>query len=160
MIKSVLVSPFSKKALHVEQTLRPTVDLTGQEIVPVTFSLYASHGTFKSVERTSTGTSTIVSPNSNGSIVLTDIFITSNKVANAVVTVQFTDGTNTVTIIKPDITDAPVAMGASLSGRWEGWRDARIDMVIAGGTGHSVTVSCGYVKLPVSIPYAEWDARR
>ena len=48
----------------------------------------------------------------------------------------------------------------ALSGRWQGWKDARVEMVVAGGTGHNITVSVVYVKMPTGLPYEEWDSLR
>lgn len=160
MIKVVGVSPFSKRALHVEKVREPVTTLTGEEVIPVTYSVMASHGTFRAVQTTTEGTSIIVSPPSAGSILLTDLFLSSNKVNNAVITIRFNDGTYTVPIIAPAVTDAPANLASSLAGRWQGWQDARLELVVSGGTGHQITASAGYVKMPFGLPYLEWDARR
>lgn len=115
-------------------------------------------GRFKSSTRSSAGTTTVTSPDQGGSIILTDLIISTDKVNGATITVQFTDGTNTVSIFDGVATDAPINLALSFGGRWQGWRDARIDMVTAGAL--NATVAIGYYKYKDSLVYAEWDSLR
>lgn len=115
-------------------------------------------GVFKAATRSSGGTSIITEPDKDGCIVLTDIMITSDRVAASSFTVRFTDGTNTITIISANANDAPVNLATSFAGAWNGWRNARLELVSVGNV--TVTVACGYYKLYDSMLYSEWDALR
>jgi len=160
MIRTVAVDPKTKKALHVEEQWDESHAVTGEEAIPVWMGTGFAHGTFTAAQASGTGTTIVVAPKDEGSLILTDIFLSSNKVNNAVITLQFTDGTTAIPIVAPTITDSPVNLATSLSGRWQGWKDARVELVIAGGTGHNVTASVGYVKMPTGLPYDEWDNLR
>ena len=118
------------------------------------------YGTFKAETRTSAGTTIVAEPSEDGSIILTDIIVTADRVNGASVTVQFTDGTNTIVIFEVDVTDAPVAIGLPLNGRWQGWRNARLELVTVGAV--TSTLSVGYYKIPSTrtLDYSTWDALR
>lgn len=124
----------------------------------VTSNLAQAHGTFKSETRSAAGTSIITEPDPGHSIILTDLIISSDRVNAATFTVRFTDGTNTVNIFSGDVTDAPINLASPLSGRWQGWKDARVELVTVGLV--TVTVSCGYYKVDTGLDYAEWDSLR
>ena len=117
-----------------------------------------AHGRFKAATRTVAGTTTIVTPEPGGSIILTDLLISSQKFSLGAVKVQFTDGTDTVVIFDIDVTDAPVAVALPFNGRWEGWQDAQVDMVTT--LDPAATVSIGYIHISSSLTFAEWDALR
>lgn len=89
---------------------------------------------------------------------LTDLIVTGDKVNNGSIEVRFTDDTTTDTVIKPVVTDAPVAIAIAFSGRFQGWKDARIDVVITQNVKGSVVL--GYIKAPKGLPYNEWDELR
>jgi len=124
------------------------------EVVDVT----KVHGTFVSVTRIAAGTSQLVLPNSNGSILITDLLISGEKKPSASTEVTFTDGTNEVVIFLASANDAPVTFSHSFGGRFQGWRDARIDVTTVQTVTSTVTV--GYTKIPKGLPFAEWDAHR
>ena len=42
---------------------------------------------------------------------------------------MFTDGVETINIIVADSTNAPINLAIPFAGRWQGWRDARIDLI-------------------------------
>ena len=116
------------------------------------------YGTFKSVTRTTAGTTNIVTPISGGSVWLTDLIISGEKQAGSDVEIRFTDGSNTVTIFLASQVDAPPNFAISFAGGWHGWKDARIDMITS-GTGDA-TVALGYMKLDGSqtITFEEFEA--
>lgn len=118
----------------------------------------STYGYFTSVNRTSAGTSIVTSPASDGSMMITDLIISSDRKNSASVTVQFTDGIETVTIFSSDVTDAPANIALSMAGRWQGWRNARVEVVTVGTV--NATVALGYTKVPFGLIYAEWDANR
>lgn len=131
--------------------------LIGGEIIPVVAN-FGAFGTFKSATRTADGTSTITEPTPGGSLAITDLIVTGEKQANSSVEVRFTDGTNFVTIYLASQVDAPANTAIGFQGRWQGWQDARIDMITVGTA--DATVAIGYIKLPSSLAFAEWDALR
>ena len=124
----------------------------------VTLSPREALGHFKVAERTSAGTTTVVDVLPDGSIILTDIFIATDKTNSGTVILQFNDDTNTEIIYKGHATDAPVNIAMNLSGRFRGWKNARLEMVTNNSVDASVTV--GYIKVRSSIDFAAWDAAR
>jgi hypothetical protein len=159
MIRTVAVDPKTKRALHVEATWNETHAVDGTEVLPVYLPAGMAHGTFKAAVISGAATTIVTSPNAEGSLMLTDLFVSADKVNNASVTVQFADGTRSIPIIAPIVTDAPVNLGAALAGRWQGWKDARVE-VVTDTAGQNVTVSVGYIKMPTGLPYDEWDSLR
>lgn len=153
MIKSILTNSKDKKSL---QTLDGWEDLP----VLVIANYQSMNGSFKSIARSTAGTSTLTEPTGEGSIVLTDLIITTDKVNGASVTVQFTDDTNTIVIVAAQVTDAPCNIATTFIGHWQGWRSARMDMVTVGNV--KATVACGYFKVSKSksLEFSDWDARR
>ena len=153
MLKTVLTHNASKRALA-------TIEgYTDEECLLV--ETYAGiNGNFKAVTRTGAGTSTLASVEGNDAIVLTDLIVTTDKVNGATVTVQFTDGTNTIAILVAHATDAPCNIAIPFGGHWQGWQGARIDVVTVAAV--KTTVSCGYFRIPEdkALAYDAWDARR
>jgi hypothetical protein len=125
----------------------------------MTTTPYMEYAHFKSSTRTTAGTTVVVQPISGEAIAITDIVVSGEKKAGTL-TVQFTDGTETVNIMVVPLTDAPANFGVSFSGRWAGWRDARISMVTDAVA--NITVAIGYVKITSehTLSYAEWNAAR
>ena len=158
MIKTSLVDPIDRKALQTEKFWKGPHKLEEDAKLLLTTEPYRSHGVFKTLVFTASGTTTLVTPNDNGSLILTDLIITGDKVNGGSIEVKFINGTHEDTIIKPVVTDAPVAINIPFSGRFQGWRDARIDVVVTGNVAGSVVV--GYIKAPRGLPYNEWDALR
>jgi hypothetical protein len=153
MIKAVLTSSKNKKSLHTRMGYDDEPVL-----VTTTHADYA--GTFKSASRTVAGTTTIVTVNGLDAIVLTDIIISSEKTGGGLVTVQFTDGVNTVIIVAANVNDAPCNLAIPFMGNWCGWQGAYLDLVTVGN--EDVTVSVGYFKVRAdkALPYASWNALR
>jgi hypothetical protein len=122
---------------------------------------YASvNGCFKAATRAAAGTTIITEPDLHGSIVLTDLIVTSDRVNAAIITLRFTDGTNTINIFVADVTDAPCNVATSFVGQWKGWKDARLEVVTVGVV--KATVAVGYFKLPeeTTLGFVEWDTAR
>jgi hypothetical protein len=116
------------------------------------------HSTFKSAEFAGPVTIALVSPNDDGSLILSDLVVTGDKVNNGSIEVQFTDDVDEAIIIKPVTTDAPVVVSINFNGQVRGWKDARINVIVTGVVIGSVLAT--YVKVPGGIPFAEWDALR
>lgn len=118
---------------------------------------------FKSVTHSTATTTTIVTPQSGGALVLTDIIISGEKHQTAgqgVITIAFTDGAQTINVIVADNTDAPVNLAIPFAGRWRGWLDAQIDFTTS--QANDVTVSIGYYFLSGEnvLSFSDWDAER
>ena len=116
------------------------------------------YGVFKSIT-VNNDTDTLVTPLTDGSISLTDLIITSEKQVGGVVTVQFYDGTNTV-LIASAAADSPIGFGHNFTGRWDGWKDAYIQVIVSAA--FNATVSIGYFKQQPeeTLPFDAWDSRR
>jgi hypothetical protein len=121
-------------------------------------TLAHAHGVFKAATRTDAGTTILTTPILNQSIILTDMIISGEKQAGSVVTVRFTDGTNTVNIFVASQVDAPPQIAIPFAGRWQGWRNARLEMVTSGAG--DATVAVGYMNVPEGLTFEEWDALR
>ena len=117
-------------------------------------------GVFRTSSITTPTTTTVVSAPALGSLLLTDVVISADKVNNTTLTVQFTDGVDTAIIIAPDTINEAVNLSWSPAGRIQGWQDARIDVVTGGAGTPAVTILLGYIKMPIGVPFAEWDALR
>lgn len=132
------------------------VDLDAHALV--TIPIASVYGTFKSVTRIAAGTTTITTPDANGSLLITDILISGEKQQNSTVEVRFTDDVQNVTLFLASQVDAPAQIAHGFIGRFQGWRGARIDMITAGAA--DATVTLGYTKIPTGLAFAEWDALR
>lgn len=132
--------------------------LTGEERTLAITTLPQSHGVFKAQSRTSAGTTTVVTPDSEGSVQVTDLILSADRVNSASVELRFTDGTNSETLYLGDVTDAPINLAVNALARLRGWQDARLDLITVGNV--SVYLTIGYIKHIDSLPYSEWDAMR
>ena len=156
-LKTTLVNTHGTN-LHAEDYWSLRRSNLGDHHVLVTSPPASVHGTFKSATRTSAGTTQLVVPNANGSILVTDILISGEKQAGSSTEVRFTDDSQTESIFLASAVDAPPSFAHTFHGRLQGWRDARIDMVTTGAGDSTVTVC--YVKVPEGLLYAAWDALR
>ena len=148
----VVENGIHKEPHYVSSQFRP------QHVVPVFTTGPQRHGVFKAVTSTTQTTTEIVAPLAGGSIVLTDLIISSNKAANGILTLRFTDGSNTINIAVFPV-DIAIVMPIALVGLFRGWEDARLEMVTTVAT-FDATVTAGYMKAPDGLPFAEWDALR
>ncbi len=156
--KVTLKNPNNSSAVSVSEFFKDVPKVNADKNVLEVVDVVRAHGTFKSVTRTTAGTTTVTSADSNGSLLVTDIVVTGEKQAGSTVEVRFDDGTNNVPIILASQVDVPVSVAISFTGRVQGWRDARID-VITVGTADATVLVC-YTKIPTGLPYAEWDSYR
>jgi hypothetical protein len=158
MLKVVLSDPDNGSALQTRPIAEAGQKPKGDERVLEVAQFSQVHGTFKSATRTGAGTTTIVSPDADGSLIITDIMISGEKQAGSSVEIRFTDGTDSAVMFLASQVDAPPQLAHSFLGRVQGWKDARIDMVTA-GAGDATVLVC-YTKIPSGLPYEEWDALR
>lgn len=152
MIKARLVARGTNEELHYATGVysgEPNLVTTDESKV---------HGVFKSATRTSAGTTIITTPRLGGSIILTDLILTTDKTTNSLTTVRFTDGSNTINVIVADSANAPINLALSFGGLWRGWQDARLELVTVQTV--SATVALGYVKIDEGLKFADWDGLR
>jgi hypothetical protein len=158
-VRARLFSPSTGAALEVRQYFAPVKALAQtQGQILVTSNPNQTYSTFTSATRTTAGTTTLVSPNDNGSLIIHDLVISGERQATSTVEVRFTDGSNNQSLFLASQVDSPPNVGISFGGRIQGWRDARLDMITSGAADATVMVS--YTKVPEGLPYAEWDAQR
>ena len=157
-IKATLTHGKTGKQLHVDDYWATRRSNPGDQTVLIVTNPAAVHGTFKSATRTTAGTTTLVTPNANGSLLITDILISGEKQTGSSAEVRFTDGTNVETVFLASQVDAPPSFAHSFHGRLQGWRDARIDFITS-GAGDATLLVC-YTKVPEGLLFAEWDALR
>lgn len=128
------------------------------EIVMVTTSGPQRHGVFKAVTSTTQTTTIISAPDKLGAIIVTDLLITTNKAANGVLTLRFSNGVDTINLgVFP--TDLAVNQSIAFVGLFRGWQDANLEMVTSGAN-FDATVTVGYMKSPNGLLFSEWDALR
>ena len=152
MIEAILIDSATGKELY-------NASQNGYKIL-ISQTHAQMEGKFKAKTLTAAGSVIVAEPDKGGCIVLTDLILTSDKTEGAVITVQFTCGAHTIPIAVADMSDAPVNLAASLQGKWEGWRDARLELVITGGANPTATLAAGYYKLKDSKLFDDWDAQR
>ncbi len=153
MLRTILTDIKTGISLHTNQ------GLTSEPILIVgTFG--EQHGTYAAVTRTGAGTTTIIAAHGSDAIVLTDLILTSDKVQSATITINITDGVNTVVVIGAEVTDAPCNIAIPFAGRWMSWQGARVDMVTVNAV--SATLALGYYRVPEdkALPFAAWNALR
>jgi len=150
-LKAILIDPAAGAALEVLK------DIFGHSNLAVT-DHYASSTRFKSVTRVAAGTETIAEPTKDGAILLTDMIISTNRVALSRITVFFDDGVHTIPIFDGYAEDAPINIATNFHGGWTGWMDAALKITTV--TAIKATVAVGYIKIPEGLCYTEWDALR
>jgi len=127
-------------------------------LVTTTHGRYA--GNFKSQILATAGTFDVVAPNGNDGVILTDVIISAEKKNAGLITLRFSDGVETETMLLSTLTDAPVNMAIAFQGHWQGWQAAAFQVVT--NLDFVGCVSVGYFKIDqsVTLPYDEWDERR
>ena len=151
MIKVILLDTTTGKALN---TIKDTFDIP---TIAVTDN-YLQNVCFKSSTRTSAGTTIIASPKEDGAILITDMIISTDRVANSQLTVFFDDGTYNISIYDGYANDAPLNLALGFHGGWIGWKDASLEMTTVAAI--KATVAVGYMKIPKGREYEEWNALR
>ncbi len=128
------------------------------EPVLVTISPAQAHGLFKAATLASANTSIIVQPRPGRAIIVTDIIVSGEKQASSDITVQFTDGSDTVIMVVVDQVDSSPNLAMNLTAYFSGWADARVEMVTSGAGDATVTI--GYIHSDSRLTFSEWDALR
>lgn len=124
----------------------------------VTSSAFLAHGLFKATTLSGAGTTTLASAPPGGSLIITDLVVSAKRANNSTLTVRFSDGTNTETLISPDTVNQSTNFSWVPVGRLHGWLDADLEVVITGSL--DATVTAGYVKISDALVYSEWDGLR
>ena len=158
MIRTALVDPTDGTAIETEQFWRGPHSLHADARSILVADAYRSHGVFKAVTFTPTTTVALGTPDIDGSLILTDLIMTGDKVNGGTMLVKFTDDTFDDVLINISTTDAPVAIALAFAGRFQGWANSRVDVIITGNIKGSVVL--GYIKAPNGLPYSEWDQLR
>jgi len=130
----------------------------GDHLHMLTMGMGDAHGLFKAVSGTTAATTTITEPSNGGRIALLSIMLSAEKKNTGSIELRFTDGTNTITVFKAILTDAPVAFGGAIGTVWRGWMDARLEVVTV--QDFTYTVTAGYVKEKNGLEYSDWDSER
>lgn len=149
----VLIDAATKKALAVASTAWGKVlcvQSPGKEF-----------GTFNSTTLGALDTFVLAETMGDGGIELTDLLLTTEKKAAAVITVRFYDGTNAVNVLTAYPQDLPISIALNFAGNWAGWQNAHVEVVV---TGAAALGSCaiGYIKRLKgdTLKYTDWIARR
>jgi len=128
----------------------------------VTESLARLNAKWRSGINDAAETIDVVSPDTNGSIFITDLVLTSSrKVANSTIILQFYDGTNTEKIMEIQGETSTVEFSHALAGGLSGWKGAALRVIIDLAAIYVVTL-VGYIKVSEDLTktYNEWDAER
>ena len=116
---------------------------------------------FQAAGTASAATTIIVQPRAGAALVITDLTISQTKVASGTLTIQFADGTRTVTLYKGSSVNVPLTLHVPYAGRIRGWKDARVEMVSAGTNPVTeVTVAYYHLRGKGAFAFAAWDAQR
>jgi len=123
-------------SLLIDATLRElhyvpsSVDFKAHGNILVVETQAGAHGVWKSVTRTTSGTTAVVTPIPGGSLQITGFILGCAKGANQKTTIRFTDGVNNEDILIQEM-DVAITVTASFIGtRVQGWEDARIDLML------------------------------
>ena len=128
----------------------------------VTESLARLNAKWRSGINDAAETIDVVSPDTNGSIFITDLVLTSSrKVANSTIILQFYDGTNTEKIMEIQGETSTVEFSHALAGGLSGWKGAALQVITDQAAMYVVTL-VGYIKVSEDLTktYNEWDAER
>ena len=148
-----LIGGAGKKLLHVETVGAHT------HLVVEDHSRVATQ--FKSVAHSGATTTAVVTPRQGQVIVITDIVLAGEKRTNATIDVRFTDGSDSVIIIAPVVNDAPVNLHIPFSGRFRGWKDARIDFITdTANQVANITIGYYFIQGAGVLSFTDWAAER
>lgn len=153
MIKTILIAGRDGKEIQ-------SYDGYDSDPVIVTTTYGAHRGNFVAETRSSAGTTAVIDASGNDGIVLTDLILTTDKVQSATVTVNITDGVNTVAVVATDVSDAPCNIAIAFAGHWQTWQGARVDLVTVNAV--TTTLALGYFRIleDTTLSYAAWNALR
>ena len=158
MIKVHLVRSANGAELHSDDPYNGFERLVDDTNILSTTNAYRAHGVFQTAALIGATTTTIISAEDAGSIILTDLVVSAKKKAGSTLTIQFNDGTNTAILVVPDTAESAVNLSWSPQGRIQGWRDAYLEAITTGAA--DVTITAGYVRLRNGLPFGEWNAIR
>lgn len=154
-----LRNPVNFKRIYSCQPWRTFKKALGDEEIFITTDYVTAFSTFQSVTRSTTGTTTVITPRPNGSIAIIDVLVSATKVNAATVSLVFDDDTDSEILFTASTNNQPIPFGSwSVKGRLQGWRDARLDLVTVNSTLAFVTVV--YMHLPTGLVFGDWDALR
>jgi hypothetical protein len=105
------------------------------------------------VSRSSAGTTIVAQPILEGGMIIRDIVVTSKKLNATNVQINWTDGTNSITIVDIDNTSG-IQFHIPFTVPIPGWTNARLELVTDGNFNCNAT--CSYVKFPTTLSYADW----
>lgn len=145
--------------IHTGRPFMGFFNADGEDTLLIQTNYFQAHGVFRTSDITTQATTVVVTPDVDGSVIVTDMVIGAKKVTNSTLDIQFSDGVDTVQIFSPDTNSQPANLAWSFGGRVQGWRDARVEVVTAGAN-PDASVMVGYVKIPNGLLFAEWDALR
>lgn len=150
-LNTVLKDPKTGTAIEIIDDIfgNPTIGVTDH---------YPGCTRFRSSTRAAAGTTTIAEPSVDGAIMLTDMIISTDRVALSQLTVFFDDGTRQINIYDGCANDAPINFAIGFHGGWTGWKDSALKMTTVAAV--NATVAVGYIKLGEGLNYTEWDALR
>lgn len=119
------------------------------------------YGWFKSATHTTTATTIMATPEDGGSLSISDIVISAEKITAGTATVRFYDGTNEEVIAEFILNDGPCNFSWSPKGRVWGWQDAYIDFATpTANTDATCTICYQKVEPELTMGYNEWDGAR
>ena len=153
MLKTALADILSGEGLHTHQPF------DGDHLLVVS-NYHEEHGAFKATSVTTQAQTPIIvtEPDNGGAIIITSMLISGRKKNLAVMTVDFTDGTNTEEVFQAELTNEAVNLAAQMVG-WKGWVGARLELTLTGAD-TPVTVTMGYTKIPKGDDFTTWNAKR
>ena len=143
---------------HVYDWFKPTPALSEGGLAFSVIKPKEIWGQFSAASRTTAGTTQIVQPPADGSIIITDLIVNADKRNAGRVTLQLNDGTRSVVIFSASTVDAPVSSTISLGGRVRGWQNADLELVTVGAVVADVTVV--YFRSEQGLEYDVWDFAR
>lgn len=155
MLKTSLRQSSTKKEVYMRDPYG-----TGPMFITETYG--STNGHFKAGGLTNVGSVLVAEPLPEDSIALTDLILTTDKTTGSTVSVEVTDGTNSITLLSASINDAPVHLSIPFRGRWQTWESAGIQLTLSGGVNPKANLAIGYFHVDAAhtLSYADWNARR
>ena len=152
-------NPVNSRRIFTGQPWRAFKQARGNEEILITGDYVTAFSVFQSVTRSTTGTTRVATPRSNGSLAVIDVLVSATKVNSATVSLTFDDGIDSEVLFTASTNNQPIPFGSwPVKGRCQGWKDARLDLVTVNSTIVFITVV--YMHLPEGLVFADWDALR
>jgi len=150
-IKSAIYDPATRLVWHAAKSFNG-------HLLQVVSSYFEIHGVFKTSLITTATTTDLAMPPNGGALVVTNILIGAAKKVGGTVDIIYSDGVNTETLYEADLTNNSVNLSVSIPHGWRGWEDAVLQCVTNSTARVSVTV--GYIHIPIGEQFSAWDAKR